>query len=420
MLLQILLRMIIKTGALRLIDEKGNSHVFGEGAPDCTLRVARKGAGNHIARNPRLRFFEAIMEGDLVLEQGNLRQLMELLAKNYNNLDRHPALLALRRITRQTNRLSQYNPIGKAQKNVAHHYDLSRQLYDLFLDADRQYSCAYFVSPDDSLETAQENKKCHLASKLYLERPNLKVLDIGSGWGGLGLYLAQIADCDVTGVTLSQEQHALSEERAKEAKLEDRCRFYLRDYREDDGHYDRIVSVGMFEHVGKKNYDEFFFKIRDLLKDDGVCVLHSISRFDEPSAVIPFIRKYIFPGGDIPALSEVTASIERSGLYITDIEVLRLHYAETLRNWHERFLANRERIEEIYDERFCRMWELYLLASEMGFRYTNLMVFQIQLTKKLETLPLTRDYMTQWEQAHSNRPDESTMRDSARKMEAAQ
>lgn len=406
MLLQILLRLIIKSGALRLIDEKGNIYVFGSGTPDCTLRLVGDGAGNRIALNPRLRFFEAIMEGDIVLEQGTMRQLMELLAKNYKNLDRHPAILALRRITRETSRLSQYNPIGRAQKNVAHHYDLSRHLYDLFLDADRQYSCAYFVNPDDSLEEAQENKKCHLASKLYLNRPNLKVLDIGSGWGGLGLYLAQVADCDVTGVTLSQEQLTLSEERAKKAKLENQCRFHLHDYRKADGHYDRIVSVGMFEHVGKRNYDEFFLKIRELLKDDGVCLLHSIGRFDEPSSVIPFIRKYIFPGGDIPALSEVTASIERSRLYITDIEILRLHYAETLLNWHERFLTNRDRVKEIYDERFCRMWELYLLASEMAFRYTDLMVFQIQFTKKLETLPLTRDYMINWEQAYGVRKSE--------------
>ena len=400
MLFRILLRAIIKKGALRLIDEKGRSDIFGEGAPRCTLRITKKGTANRVALRPRLAFFEALMDEDIVLEQGTMRELMDLLAVNYEFLDRHPVLLALRKITRETRRLSQYNPIGKAQKNVAHHYDLSGQLYDLFLDPDRQYSCAYFSSPNDSLEDAQESKKRHLAAKLYLTRPNLKVLDIGSGWGGLGLYLTQVGDCDVTGVTLSREQHALSEKRSKESGLENRCRFHLRDYREVEEKFDRIVSVGMFEHVGKKNYEEFFFKVRDLLKDDGVCVLHSIGRFDGPSPILPFIRKYIFPGADLPSLSEIMPVIEQSGLFVTDVEILRLHYAETLRHWHDRFLANWDKAKEIYDERFCRMWELYLLSCEMGFRHAGLMVFQIQLSKKLETLPLTRDYMAQWEQAH--------------------
>ena len=237
----------------------------------------------------------------------------------------------------------------------------------------------------------------HLASKMMLDRPGLKVLDIGSGWGGLGLYLAEAAGCEVTGVTLSEEQFETSQMRARRAGLKSRCRFLLRDYREEQGRYDRIVSVGMFEHVGRRHYDEFFTKVRDLLTDDGVCLLHSIGRCDRPGGSNPFIRKYIFPGGELPALSEVFASIERVGLIVTDVEILRLHYAETLKLWHERFEANRAKITELYDARFCRMWELYLKASEHSFRHQEQMVFQMQLTKGIDVLPVTRDYMVDWE-----------------------
>jgi cyclopropane-fatty-acyl-phospholipid synthase len=282
---------------------------------------------------------------------------------------------------------------------VTHHYDLSGELYDLFLDSDRQYSCAYFETPEDSLEDAQLQKKRHIAAKLLLDRPGLTVLDIGSGWGGMGLYLAQIAGCRVDGLTLSAEQHARSQARARAVGLADRVRFHLRDYREETRTFDRIVAIGMFEHVGKRHYGEFFGKVRDLLNDDGVCLLHSVGRFDEPAPVHPFIRKYIFPGTDVPALSEVMTAVEKSRLFATDIEILRLHYAETLKHWHSRFLKNRDRIAALYDERFCRMWELYLVSCEMGFRYGGLMVFQMQLSKRLETVPLTRDYMLDWERA---------------------
>jgi len=289
--------------------------------------------------------------------------------------------------------VKQKNPVRRAKANVAHHYDLSSRLYDLFLDADRQYSCAYFRSPQDSLEQAQESKKRHLASKLLLDRPGLKVLDIGSGWGGLANYLAERADCQVTGVTLSVEQHKASVERARKRGLSHKVRFHLKDFREVEQKYDRIISVGMFEHVGKKDYRKFFTKVRDLLEDDGVCLLHSIGRFDEPGPINPFIRKYIFPGADLATLSEVLQPIEEAGLFVTDIEILRLHYAETLRHWTERFRAHREEIAALYDERFCRMWELYLVGCEIAFRLQHLMVFQIQLSRRLETLPLTRDYM---------------------------
>jgi len=287
-----------------------------------------------------------------------------------------------------------------ARRNVAHHYDLDAQLYALFLDADRQYSCAYFENGDQSLDDAQLAKKRHLAAKLLVGE-NSRVLDIGSGWGGLALYLADICGAHVTGITLSREQHALAQVRASEKGLTDRVEFRLQDYRDVSGHFDRIVSVGMFEHVGVGFYDTFFRRCRDLLDDQGVMLLHSIGRSEGPSTTNPWIAKYIFPGGYIPALSEVLPKVERSGLLVTDIEILRLHYAETLKAWRARFERNRDRARAIYDERFCRMWEMYLIGCEIGFRRQGLMVFQMQLAKAVDTVPLTRDYMLDREHARS-------------------
>ncbi len=284
------------------------------------------------------------------------------------------------------------NVVGKAQTNVAHHYDLSGALFDLFLDDDRQYSCAYFASPNDSLEQAQANKKRHLAAKLLLE-PGMRVLDIGSGWGGLGIHLAETADVEVVGVTLSEEQHKVSEARAKAAGLADRVTFKLLDYREEPGRFDRIVSVGMFEHVGSGHYDEFFCKMRDLMTPDGVCLIHSIGRKGPPAPTGTWITKYIFPGGYTPSLSETVAAVERTGMWVTDVEILRLHYAETLKEWNRRFQANRDKAADLYDERFCRMWEFYLQICEIAFRRMDWMVFQLQLAKAVETVPLTRDYI---------------------------
>src|SRR5581483_3988160 len=280
--------------------------------------------------------------------------------------------------------------------NVAHHYDLDGRLYSLFLDADRQYSCAYFEKPDQSLDDAQLAKKRHLAAKLRLNRDQ-RVLDIGCGWGGLGLYLAEFAGAKVTGVTLSQEQHAIANSRAVEKSLSDRAKFELRDYRDVEGPFDRIVSVGMFEHVGVNFYDTYFKKCASLLDRDGVMVLHSIGRSEGPGVTNPWIAKYIFPGGYIPSLSEVLPVIERSGLLVTDIEILRLHYAETLKAWRERFLAHRDEVERIYDQRFVRMWEFYLASSEMSFREQNMMVMQIQLAKRQGVVPMTRDYIAREE-----------------------
>jgi cyclopropane-fatty-acyl-phospholipid synthase len=298
--------------------------------------------------------------------------------------------------------LEQYNPIGKAQRNVAHHYDLNDQLYDFFLDRDRQYSCAYFKTGEEPLEQAQLDKKRHIAAKLLL-KPGQHVLDIGSGWGGMALFLSQQFSVDVTGVTLSKEQHAVSSRRALENGVADSVRFKLLDYRQEPGKYDRIVSVGMFEHVGIAHYIEFFTKVKELLADDGVMLLHSIGRMEPPGATNTWLRKYIFPGGYTPAMSEVLTAIEKVGLWVTDIEVLRLHYAETLRHWRQRFLANREKIKQMagYDDRFCRMWDFYLAGCEVAFRYMNQMVFQIQITRRQDAVPLTRDYLTDAENAIS-------------------
>ncbi|MBY0510444.1 MAG: cyclopropane-fatty-acyl-phospholipid synthase family protein, partial [Rhodospirillaceae bacterium] len=280
----------------------------------------------------------------------------------------------------------------RAQRNVAHHYDLGDPLFDLFLDSDRQYSCAYFAEPSDSLEQAQSNKKMLIARKLLLA-PGQRVLDIGSGWGGLGLSLASRYGADVTGITLSREQLATSNARAKSSGVDDHCRFLFRDYREEPGHYDRIVSVGMFEHVGLRHYGTFFKHIAEMLNEDGVALIHSIGMYARPGPAPEWIKKYTFPGCYVPALSQVMPAVQNAGLKVTDIEIWRLHYAETIRHWRQRFLANRSKALMLYDERFCRMWEFYLTCCEVSFRIEDLMVFQIQLAHHQTAVPITRDYL---------------------------
>ena len=294
-------------------------------------------------------------------------------------------------------RLDQFNHRRRARHNVAHHYDLDGRLYSLFLDADRQYSCAYFESPDQALDDAQLAKKRHLAAKLLIE-DGQRVLDIGCGWGGLGLYLAEHCGAKVTGVTLSEEQLKLAQGRAAERRLSESVEFRLQDYRDIDERFDRIVSVGMFEHVGVNHYRTFFNQCAKLLSNDGVMVLHSIGRSEGPSATNPWIDKYIFPGGYIPALSEVLPAIERAGLIVADIEILRLHYAETLKAWRARFMARAEEARRVYDDRFVRMWEFYLAASEMAFRHQGMMVFQIQVAKRVDSVPITRGYIERAEE----------------------
>ena len=402
MLLARFLTRLIRTGRFTIIDANGRAHACGpvDGQPAATIRLHDRSLHAKLALNPRLYFGEAYMDGSLTIEEGSLRDCLEVVVMNIATLELNRFERMARWVERFLHTLGQRNPIKRARKNVAHHYDLSDTLYDLFLDDDRQYSCAYFESPNNTLEQAQEAKKRHLAAKLLLE-PGCKVLDIGSGWGGLGLYLAQVGGVDVTGVTLSEEQHKASQKRAREAGLDERVRFHLRDYREQDGRFDRIVSVGMFEHVGAKHFGEFFTKLHDLLSEDGIALLHTIGRSDEPGPTTPWLLKYIFPGGHVPALSELMPLIEQSGLVVTDIEILRLHYAETLKAWHRRFSENRDQIAALYDERFCRMWEFYLVASEMVFRYWGQNVFQIQLAKRVDAVPLTRDYIHEWEQAHA-------------------
>ncbi len=401
MLLVRLLSRVIRIGRLELVDAAGRCHVFA-GAPGPAVKIRLHDAGLHwkLAVNPWLHVPEAYMDGSLTIEEdGGIYELLELLVRNEEVMAGDKLLPLANRLRRITKWVHQYNPIPRSRRNVAHHYDLSDQLYDLFLDRDRQYSCAYFLRPDEDIDTAQLNKRRHIAAKLLL-RPGMKVLDIGSGWGGLALYLADECGVDVTGLTLSTEQLKVAQRRAAQAGLSDRVRFHLRDYREETGSYDRIVSVGMFEHVGVLQYPAFFAQVHSLLKLDGVALLHSIGRSDGPGTTNPWLRKYIFPGGYSPALSEVVPVVERARLWITDIEVLRLHYAETLKAWRRRFLQHRERVLQLYDERFCRMWETYLVGSEIAFRYGGHLVMQIQLAKAIETVPLTRDYMFDWERCH--------------------
>lgn len=392
-----MLRSLIRTGHLILTDADGKRHEIGRlPGRNVSIRLHDRRLHTQLFLRPRMMIGEAFMAGTLTVDQGSIYDFLMLVMANIETAP--PSLFSplWNGIAWASRHLHQYNPISRARQNVAHHYDLSGQLYDLFLDQDRQYSCAYFERPDDDLDMAQENKKRHIAAKLRL-KPGMTVLDIGCGWGGLALYLARETGADVTGLTLSVEQHKIATERAQAAGLADRVRFRLQDFRNETGRYDRIVSVGMFEHVGVAFYEKFFKRCAELLTDDGVMVLHSIGRSTGPDVTSPWIRKYIFPGGYIPALSEVMPAIEKAGLLICDMEILRLHYAETLKAWRERFMARREEAVRLYDERFARMWEFYLAASEMSFRVQNMMNFQLQLTKRQGVVPMTRDYITRGE-----------------------
>lgn len=396
-LLRIALKSYVRKGTFKLTTPNGEAFLFGDGTGKLVgIRITSPAAVRAILLDPELAFGEAYMNGTLVVEEGSIADVLEvLLAQNTTGQPprwARPQWLA-RYIRR---RLHQYNPRPRAKRNVAHHYDLDGRLYSLFLDADRQYSCAYFENPDQSLDDAQLAKKRHLAAKLLIE-PSHRVLDIGSGWGGLGLYVAETTGAQVTGVTLSEEQLAASRQRADERGLSDRLEFRLQDYRDLRGSFDRIVSVGMFEHVGIGFYDVFFRQCARLLDDNGIMLLHSIGRSEGPGITNPWIAKYIFPGGYIPALSEVLPAVERAGLLVTDIEILRLHYADTLKAWRERFLAHRDDVERIYDQRFLRMWEFYLASAEMSFRQQNMMVFQLQLARRQGVVPTTRDYIAREE-----------------------
>ncbi|WP_159714143.1 SAM-dependent methyltransferase [Geminicoccus flavidas] len=400
MLLDAMLQRFVKVGAITIVEAGGREKSWhgAEGGPVTKIRFTDARVARDLMKNPELAVCEAYMDGRIEILEGSLYEFMDFLIVNAELQWQAQRGSVINRLRLGLRKIQQYNPVGRAKQNIAHHYDLTDEFYRLFLDEDQQYSCSYFPSPDIGLEESQLLKKRHIAAKLLLQ-PGQKVLDIGSGWGGLGLTIAELGGGDVTGVTLSERQHEVSNERARGKGVAGRVRFLLQDYRHLRERFDRIVSVGMFEHVGVNHYDEFFGKVRDLLADDGVMLLHSIGRMEGPSWTSAFIRKYIFPGGYIPALSEVLPAIERAGLWVTDVEILRLHYAETLRHWRMRFLARRGEAKALYDERFCRMWEIYLIGSELFFRRQRGMVFQIQLAKDRHAVPLTRDYMVDTERA---------------------
>ena len=394
-LLRFLLDHYIRRGSVTFTTASGSQFTCGDGTgPAIGVRFLSASAERRLMWDPELALGELYMDGLMVVEHGDIADLLAILLAQPDMAPRWAKLQWwLRRLLRP---VQQFNPRKRSRHNVAHHYDLDGRLYSLFLDADKQYSCAYFERPGATLDDAQLAKKRHLAAKLVIS-PGQRLLDIGCGWGGLGLYLAEMTGADVTGVTLSTEQLQVANSRAAEKNLSHAAKFLLQDYRDIPGPFDRIVSVGMFEHVGVDHYDTFFARCAELLDDNGVMVLHSIGRPEGPGITNPWVAKYIFPGGYIPALSEVLPAIERAGLLVSDIEILRLHYAETLKAWRERFMARREEAVRLYDERFARMWEFYLAASEMSFRKQNVMNFQIQLTKRQDVVPLTRDYIAEEE-----------------------
>ena len=392
-----MLTAFVQSGYLKVTDADGIVHEFGErnSGPSVRLRLHDNSLHTAIAFNPELRTAEAYMDGTLTFEEGShLDDLLQLYGANESALYEFGWLKLGTAISQLLRRLQQYNPKRRAGANAQHHYDLNEAFYRLFLDDDMVYSCAYWLDPArESLEQAQINKFRHIASKLQLE-PGMRVVDIGSGWGSLAIYLARHFNVHVTGINVATEQLTTSRRRVAEAGLDDLVTFIEQDYRDIEGAFDRVVSVGMMEHVGVSYFDSYFNKIRDILTPDGVAMIHAIGRRGPPGTTGPFIRKYIFPGGYVPALSEVFAATERSGLWVGDAEILRIHYADTIRAWLDRFRAARAEIVKMYDERFFRMWEFYLVAVEAGFRYGQTMVFQLLLAKTRDAVPLTRDYIT--------------------------
>ncbi len=392
-LLDRLLVDLIRIGQLEVTYPDGTARRYGPGGDlQVSVTMTDPALARRIIMGPDMAVGEAYMNETLVIGDDDLRGFLRLILRNRGAGHTHWAVEANLVLQRWMRHIQQYNPASRARRNVAHHYDLSGQLYDLFLDEDKQYSCAYFITPDDSLEQAQAQKKAHIAGKLLLE-PGMRVLDIGCGWGGMALTLARDFGAQVLGVTLSAEQHRVATERAKAEGLDDKVEFRLCDYRDVKENFDRIVSVGMFEHVGTPHYNEYFTHVRDKLTENGIALIHTIGRTSPPGGTSPWIQKYIFPGGYVPAMSEAMAAIEKADLISTDVEVWRMHYAETLRHWYERFMSNIDAARALYDERFCRMWRYYLTASEMTFRYNRQVVFQFQLSRKLDAVPLSRDYL---------------------------
>jgi cyclopropane-fatty-acyl-phospholipid synthase len=396
-----LVEKLLKSGAITLRLPGKPPQTYGPGGgKHLTLRFTDRKVGFEIAKNPRLGIGEAYMDGRLLIEDGTILELLELVIGSNPWEEGGRGRAALRKGKSRFARLFKRNEPTRARRNVAHHYDLRDELYELFLDADKQYSCAYYTNPANSLEQAQADKKAHIAAKLALE-PGMRVLDIGCGWGGMALYLHEVANVDVLGVTLSEHQLKIARERAETAGVSGRVKFELIDYRNLDDRFDRIVSVGMFEHVGAAHYDEFFAKCRELLKRDGVMLLHTIGKLGGVSkSPDPFTDKYIFPGYHLPSLSQMTAASEKSRLIASDVENLRLHYAYTLREWLKRATAARDKIEAMYDARFFRMWEFYLAGGIVMFESGAACNYQVQYIRDRRALPITRDYVGEAERKY--------------------
>ncbi len=403
-----MMKAFIKKGSLTIIDHKDAPHKFiGEpGGPEVTMKLSDPSLYRKLVLNPELHAGEAYMDGRLSFVEGStLREFLTLFSINRGNVTSYPIQKVVRAISMKFRKLQQANPVGKAQANVAHHYDIGNEFYKLFLDKNMLYSCAYFMNDNESLEQAQRNKLRLLTAKLNLQ-PGQKVLDIGCGWGDLALYIAKMADVEVLGVTLSKEQQALASKRAEDEGLADRVRFKLMDYREVNEQFDRIVSVGMFEHVGVHHYDEFFKKLNTLMPDNGLALIHSIGHMSPPGMASSWLRKYIFPGAYSPSMSEVLSVVEQNHLWVTDLEILRTHYATTLAHWEKRFQENRAEVEEMFDEKFARMWEFYLISAEMMFRTGAQMVFHIQLSRNRDAAPLVRDYTVDVQRQYEEREAE--------------
>ena len=390
------LNKLFKKDGFILIDAYSKKYIIGlpENKNPITVKILNKKLHYKLLFRPDLYFGEAYSDGDIIIENGSLTEFLDLALMNIGRGDLNFFSQLINRFSGSYRYLTNFNFIKKSKMNVAYHYDLSDDLYDLFLDSKRQYSCAYFKNKNDSLETAQNNKIQHIIKKLNI-KPNQKILDIGCGWGSLAIDIAKTVNCEVLGITLSENQFNYCVNRAKKLGLENQVIFKLMDYRELNEKFDRIVSIGMFEHVGRKFYKNFFKKIESLLSSDGVSLIHTIGSVNPPRDPHPWITKYIFPGGYTPSLSEVTTPIEKAGLIVSDIEVLKLHYSHTLRHWKENCIKNKEKIIEMFDERFFRMWEFYLAGCEIAFKWGDQVVYQFQLTKNYTSTPVTRDYIYQ-------------------------
>jgi len=388
------LRKLIKDDGFEFVDANSKSYIIGkpEKEKPIRLKILDKSLHWKLLINPDLYLGEGYMDGSIVIENGTLTEFLDIVLKNVGRQPTNVMTNILGRFRRVYRYITNFNLIGKSKKNVAHHYDISEKFYDLFLDEKRQYSCAYFKSKDNTLEEAQNNKIDHIIKKLNL-KPNQRVLDIGCGWGTLAIDIAKKTQCEVVGITLSKNQLQYAKEKAREMNLENQLEFRPVDYRQLNEKFDRVVSVGMFEHVGRKFYNKYFNKVYDFLNEDGVALIHTIGSINPPRGPQPWITKYIFPGGYTPSLSEVSLPIEKSGLIVSDIEVLRAHYQHTLRNWKDRFISKKEEVLEMFDEKFFRMWEFYLVGCEMAFKWSDQVVFQFQLTKKFQSTPITRDYI---------------------------